>query len=579
MKLKTVFRLLWEAKKYSAYLVATVAAILLGSALTLYTPQIMRTLISLIQNSDPELPRKALHLALIFLAASFGQLVMQFCRSYFSHVAAWNFVHDLRTKLYNHVQNLSMSFFHDKQTGQLMSRILSDSETMELFIAHAAADAIANTVLFIGVGVLLFCMNPMLALYALCVVPFVAIGVWYYAAKVRPLFRIRHQKAAEMSGILQDSLSGIKEIQAFNRQESEFDRFSFASSEVTRYVLAALKRSALVHPLIGFLNQLGTVVVIGAGGALAASNGIEAADIVAFVLYLSNLYAPINSLARLNEDLQNSLAAAERMFELLDIKSTVADTPDAQDITGVRGEIEFQNVSFCYNDGTYVLRDLSLKIKPSQTVALVGETGAGKSTIASLLVRFYDPSDGAILLDGRDLRTITLRSLHDNVSMVLQDVFLFHGTIEDNIRYGSPEASHEDVVLAAKMANADSFILETERGYNTIVGERGVRLSGGQKQRIAIARALLRNRSVLILDEATSAVDNTTEKLIHEAIDNVIKNRTTIIIAHRLTTIENADIIALIDGGRIIEQGTHEELMELGGKYFALYNTNQVHSV
>ena len=306
---------------------------------------------------------------------------------------------------------------------------------------------------------------------------------------------------------------------------------------------------------------------------MAAGGEIDAGEVVAFLLYLSSLYAPINSLARTNEDLQDSLAAGERIFQMLEVKSAVTDKENAVDIGKAEGNLEFKNVSFSYNESAEVLSDFSLKINKGETVALVGSTGVGKTTIASLITRFYDPTKGAILLDGVDLRDMTIHSLHENISMVLQDVFLFHGTVSENIRYGAPDATDEEVFAASRLANAEGFINELENGYDTIVGERGVRLSGGQKQRIAIARAILRNRPILILDEATSAVDNRTERLIHEAIDKVIENRTTIIIAHRLSTIKNADKIVVIEDGGVKEMGSHEELLQLNGAYNKLYET------
>ena len=572
--MKTAFKILKEAKKYWWLLILTMFAIIGNSVLSLYLPQVVRRLISLISDQDPQLVEKATKMAATFFVVALLQWLTQFLRTFASHKAAWSFVHDLRLKLYDHLQHLSMRFFHDKQTGQLMSRIINDTDKMEVFIAHASADALAGVIMFLGVMIMLFRMNVILAAVSVAVIPLVGVGVWVYAVKVRPLFKQRHQYLAEMSGVLQDNISGVKEIQIFNRQERELEHFADVSRKFTVYNIMALTRSAIIHPSIAFLNQVGTVLVIAVGGVLA-TKGVNAGDIVAFILYLSSLYAPINNLARLNEDLQDSLAAGERIFELLDEAIDVPEAEHPVEIKKAEGNIRFENVDFEYVDGAPVLKNFNLDIRSGETVALVGPTGVGKTTVASLVARFYDPTGGRVTLDGIDLKDISLTSLHDNISMVLQDVFLFHGTVEENIAYGADNPTHDEIVAAAKVANAHDFIIETEKGYDTIVGERGVKLSGGQKQRIAIARAILRNKPILILDEATAAVDNSTERLIHQAIDQVIKNRTTIIIAHRLSTIRNADKIAVVDHGAICETGTHKELIAKGGMYKRLYFANE----
>lgn len=571
--MKTVFKMLKEAKRYHIFMLITALATILNSVLSLYTPRLIQRLVNLIAQTPGELKSQAPRLAAVFLIISFFIFVTQVIKVYVGHHAAWHFVEDLRLKLYDHLQRLSPAFYSDKQTGQLMSRVLNDTNMMELIIAHNAPDILAYSVMFFGVIVMLLSMNVKLAVYSILTLPLVGFFVWLYAVKVRPLFKNRHQILAEMNGTLQDNFSGVKEIQVFNCLDSERDRFSAKLGQFTGVTMDAFKKSSVVHPFIAFLNQLGTVLVIGIGGLMAADGEIDPGEVVAFLLYLSSLYAPINNLARLNEELQDSIAAAERIFEYLAVESDVREKDGATVLGKCEGNIEFKNVSFDYNDQTHVLKNFSLKINKGETVALVGSTGVGKTTIASLVARFYDPTEGVITLDGHDLKDVTLASLHDNISMVLQDVFLFHGTVEENILYGAPGATHEDVIRAAKEARADDFINELEHGYDTIVGERGVRLSGGQKQRIAIARAILRNKPILILDEATSAVDNRTEKLIHEAIDKVIEGCTTIIIAHRLSTIKNADKIIVIEDGGVKEAGTHDELIKTDGMYKKLYQS------
>ncbi len=565
--MRVIIKILREAKKYSQFIQLTAIVTIAICMQSLYTPRLISSLVNLVAKDPGALTTEAPKLAGTFLIVAFFIFVTQVIKTYAGHYAAWHFVEDMRVKLYDHIQRLSLSFYSDKQTGQLMSRVVNDTLLMELIIAHNIPDIIAYTVMFFGVIIMLLSMNVRLALYAILTLPLVAFFVWLYAVKVRPLFKQRHQTVAELNGMLQDDFSGIKEIQIFNRLDRERDRVAEKTEEFTSITMSAFKKSSVVHPFIAFLNQLGTVIVIGAGGLMAARGELDPGEIVAFLLYLSSLYAPINSLARLNEDLQDAIAAGDRMFEFLSIESDVKDKDDAIEMGVSQGNIEFKNVSFSYKEGNVVLKDFSLKIKSGETVALVGSTGVGKTTIASLIARFYDPTEGKIELDGVDLRDMSVKSLHDNISMVLQDVFLFHGTVEENILYGAEGATHEDVVRAARESHAEEFISELEHGYDTIVGERGVRLSGGQKQRIAIARAILRDKPILILDEATSAVDNRTEKLIHEAIDRIIENRTTIIIAHRLSTVRNADRIVVIEDGGVREMGTHEELLAKGGAY------------
>lgn len=536
------------------------------------SPDMIGNFIRLVEDNVPDLAARSIRIGGLLLLLAALQALTQGLRSYFSHVAAWRSIHSIRIRLFDHVQRLSMGFFQDKQTGQLMSQILSDTGVLELLIAHAGPEIILDIILFATILSILFLQNVKLALVSILVIPLILVCTFYFSKKVRPQFKKAHEKTAELMGIVQDDLSGIKEITIFNKQAYEYDRIQSVSKTFTDLNLGALKKSAIFHPLIGFFNQFGIALVIGVGGILAAINGIRSSEIVKFVLYLNLLYTPISAFARISEDLQNSLAAGERILNLFSIQSEVQEAENPIDLNQVTGEIQFQNVSFSYEKENSVLKDINLTIAPGERIALVGPTGGGKTTIANLITRFYDPDQGTITLDGHDLKEISFQSLRDQISIVLQDVFLFHGTVAENIAYGVDNPTDEEIRNAAKIANADSFIIEMPQGYDTIIGERGIKLSGGQKQRISIARAILRNKPILILDEATAAIDNTTEKLIHQAIEQVIQNRTTIIIAHRLSTIRNCDRILVVDNGEIIEEGTHEELLKNPDGLYAKLN-------
>lgn len=572
--MKSILKIIKMAKKYWGYIAAAFVAIAVQTAASLYAPMVLKKFVALFEGDISAFSHTAPRLALLLLLLYLVQSIGQGARAYLTHVAAWSFVHDTRVKLFDHVQRLSLKFFHDKQTGQLMSRIANDTSLLEMLIAHAIPETIVNIVMLVSITIILLSLNLTLGLITLISLPPTIFLVYRFAKHVRPQFKAAHQKTAELYAVLQDDLSGIREIQIFNKQDCELERVNTASNEHRTKIIAALRKSAIYHPGIAFFNQLGMVLVVYAGGMLAGKGTISVSEIAGFMLYLGMFYQPINSLGRLSEDLQNAGTAADRIVEILSEKSDVVDMPDASVMPVVKGKIEYRNISFEYLDGQRVIDNFSLTINPGEKVAFVGATGVGKTTLANLTSRFYDPSEGQIFFDDIDIKTVTQYSLRENISMVLQEVFLFNGTIADNIAYGVRGASRGQIEAAARAANAHDFIMNTENGYDTLIGERGMRLSGGQKQRLSIARAVLRNAPILLLDEATASVDNETEKQIHEAIDALTENRTTIIIAHRLSTVKNADKIVVLGKDGIEEMGTHSELMALGGIYASLYMTN-----
>ncbi|NLC29197.1 MAG: ABC transporter ATP-binding protein, partial [Chloroflexi bacterium] len=449
-------------------------------------------------------------------------------------------------------------------------------DLFERMIAHALPDIVVNTITLIGVTVILLSMNVRLTLLTLIPIPVIIIAVIGYSKLVRPAFRNRQHSVGELNAVLNDSLSGIREVKAFAREEDELLRVDNSIQLVLNKNLRALKLMAIFNPIFDFAAGIGQLLIIFFGARMAIAGTLSIANLVAFFLYLDSFYTPVRSLGNSMEAVQESLAGFERIAEILTVSPEIASPAEPHIFTEpIQGGIQFEDVNFHYVEGEEVLVDINLDIPAGGTVALVGPTGVGKTTLVSLIPRFYDVVSGAVSIDGVDVREIDLDQLHQSVSMVLQDVFLFHGTIRDNILFGRPDATEEEVIQAAKIANAAEFIDHMPNGYDSLIGERGVKLSGGQKQRLSIARAVLKNSPILILDEATSSVDTETELLIQQALDRLIEGRTTIIIAHRLSTVRNADKIVALEGSRIVEEGTHAELLAEKGLYYKLYTAQQ----
>ena len=566
--MKTLWKLSKEALRYKTLYILAIAGTLSLTMVNLAAPKVLSAMTGIVKDGVNAADlREIRKLVIILVILYLLRIVFRFMSSYLSHEAAWYLVGDLRTKVYDKLAHLHLGYFHDKQTGDLMSRVVNDTRDFELLYAHMIPETITNIVTFTGVLIILLTINPKLALITCAPIPLILVSGVIFAKKVRPFFRVSMRKMGELNGKLQDNLSGIHEIQSFGREEYETGRVNEKNFGHVKAMLQALKVSAVFHPSVEFISSLGTVLVVAFGGYLAYSEGLQVEDIVAFLLYLSLFYQPITGLANLVENMQQSLAGAERVITILDAPNEIEDKPDAIELTDVKGEITFDHVSFSYIEGIPVLNDVSFTCKPGEMLALVGPTGVGKTTITELLSRFYEPNSGRILIDGIDIQDVTIKSLRQNISTVLQDTFLFNGSIAENISYARPEASMEEIKEAARAANIDREIEAMPEGYNTVTGERGVKLSGGQKQRIAIARAILRRSPIIVLDEATAAVDVETEQQIRNAINTLTGKRTIVAIAHRLSTIRSAEQILVIEEGTVIERGTHEELLAIGGQY------------
>lgn len=509
-------------------------------------------------------------LVLALVGIRVGSMILGFVRGITLGWLGAKISMNLRTHIYNHLQKLSLSFYDTYSTGSLMSRVTSDTGQLQGFIVHGIQELIINSLTLIGISVILFSMNWRLAAAILIPVPLMIVGTYIFGSKINEVYERTWRRWAGVYESLADSLSGIRIVQAFSQEERERERFSASNLAFFSEQMTALKMYNIFEPLMGFATFIGSIIIWLVGGKEVIGDALTLGEFTAFTAYMWQFYGPVNALCQVNNMFQSTAAAADRVFEILDTEPDVSETPGAKKVTKIDGHIKFHDVSFGYDKDKPVLKNINFEAKPKEMIGFVGASGSGKTTSVNLIPRFYDPTEGKITLDGNDLRDLEVKSLRNQIGMVLQDSFLFHGSVRENIAYGKLNATDEEIIAAAKSANAHDFIMEMSDGYDTEVGERGGRLSGGQRQRISIARAILIDPRILILDEATSAVDTETEKLIQEALKKLMKDRTTFAIAHRLSTIKEADKLLVMDKGEIVEMGKHDELIEKGGTYAKL---------
>lgn len=574
--MKSLLRVIRYIHPYQNLAYATLLAAMLTTLMDLVPPWLIKVVI------DDVI--KAGHLSLLnwVIGALIGvylfKNLLNMARIRFNNTLEQKVIYQMRDEVYRALQNLSISYFDNRATGEMMSRVNSDVNNLERIIIDGVEAIVMAALTLLGISVMLFAINWKLALLALLPIPFLALGAAIFTRKVHRLYHQLRQKLAQLNALLQDNLSGIREIMSFNRHEYERGRFNKKSQDYCETQLKVARLWSFYSPGMIFLGSTGTILILSFGAHQVIQGGMTIGELVAFLSYLALFYTPINQIHSVNHMLQHALASGERVFEIIDARPEVQEPKEpvipASALNGankVLGYVAFQQVSFDYREDVPVLREVDFEVQPGEKIALVGPSGSGKSTMIKLLMRFYDVDQGSITIDGVDIRRFKISFLRDQIAMVQQEPFLFNGTVKENILYGDLLADEDRMIAAARAARAHEFIENLPEGYATWIGERGVKLSVGQKQRVAIARALLKDPPIIILDEATSNIDTETEAKIQEALECLIQNRTTFIIAHRLSTLKHVDRILVIKNGRVVESGTHEELLQLKGLYTTLY--------
>lgn len=561
-------------KPYRGLFFADMFFAIMGAAVTLVIPLIIRYITgTVIFYEANEALRVILKLALVMVGLVLLEAYCNFFIAYQGHIMGAKMEYDMRNEIFAHYQRLSFNFFDDQKVGQLMSRVTNDLfEIAELF-HHGPENIVISIIKFIGSFIILASINIKLTLVAFAIIPFMFAYAYFFNKKMKAAFKRNRAKIADINATIEDNLSGIRVVKSFANEDAEMEKFRNGNSRFVETKKSSYLYMGGFHSGLGAFMTLINIVVIVAGAVFITKGIVDVTVLITFLLYVNNFTEPVKKLINFTETFQNGVSGYERFLEIMSIEPDIKDKENAVEKNEFKGDVSFFDVSFRYNDkNDYVLKHVSLDVKAGEYVALVGSSGAGKTTLCSLIPRFYDVTDGSICVDGVDVRDLKLKCLRNNIGIVQQDVYLFAGSIIENIRYGRPDATDEEVYEAAKKANAHEFIMSLPEGYSTDIGQRGIKLSGGQKQRLSIARVFLKNPPILIFDEATSALDNESEKVVQESLETLAANRTTFVIAHRLSTIRNAKRILVLTEDGITESGTHKELMQKQGVYYNLYN-------
>lgn len=565
-------------KPYKRVFFADTFFAIIASIVALIIPLVVRYITSTVVHMNPQQAfKQIMYIAIAVFVLIIIQIYCNYFISNYGHVMGAKIEYDMRAEIFAHFQKMPFSFFDDQKVGQLMSRITSDLFDITELLHHGPENVTISVIKIIGALCILLSIDKKLALAAFVLVPFMIVYAYFFNKKMKQTFRINRKKIAAINEQIEDNLSGIRVVKSFANEQLENEKFqignkAFLEAKKNNYKYMGGYNAGL----IGFNTMINLVVIV-AGGIMFTKNMVNVTDFVTFLLYINIFTDPVKTLIDFTEQFQNGYSGYERFRQILDMEPEIKDKEGAKELTNVVGNIKFDNVSFRYNDNAHrVLKHINLEIPAGSYIALVGSSGAGKTTLCNLIPRFYDVTKGSISIDDEDIRNVKLKSLRNNIGMVQQDVYLFAGTIYENIKYGKPTATKEEVIAAAKEANAYDFIMSLPNGFDTDIGQRGIKLSGGQKQRLSIARVFLKNPPILIFDEATSALDNESEKVVQESMEKLAKNRTTLVIAHRLSTIRNAEKILVLTENGIEEQGTHNELINKKGIYYDLYNMTEV---